>query len=132
MSNPGTSKLATLSITGNPTVDAALRYGAVALCGLATGAITGFLNAHGFTDPNLVYYVGTGVAAVLGGLLAAAWGVVKASKNEWITRLREAIAVQAGINVAENAAVLTPAQVSVPLAQAIIAEHAGPTTPATK
>lgn len=132
MSNPGASKLQLLTITGNPTVDAALRYGSVALCGLLTGVITGWLNAHGFHDPNLTYYVGTGVAAVLGGGLMTVWGLVKTSKNEKITQLREAIAVQAGINVAENPAALTPAQVSIPLAQQIIADHAGPTSPAAK
>lgn len=126
MSNPGASKLATMSITGNPTVDTVLRYGMVALCGIATGAITGWLNREGFRDPELVYYVGTGVATVLGGLAVGAWGAIRTSKNEAVIRFREAIAVQAGINVAENPQVTTPSQISVPEAQKIIAEHATP------
>lgn len=126
MSNPGAGKLAGLSITGNATVDTVLRYGAVALCGVITGAITGWLNRAGFRDPNLVYYVGTGVATVLGGVLVAGWGAIRTSKNEAIIQIREAIAVQAGINVAENPKVPTPAQLTVPEAQKIIAEHATP------
>lgn len=126
MSNPGASKLQLLTITGNPTVDAAIRYGLVAACAGLTGAITGWLNAHGFHDPQLSLYVGTGVAALLGGGALTVWGLLKTSKNEQITRLREAIAVQAGINVAESPRVVTPSQVSVPLAQKIIAEHATP------
>lgn len=123
-SQPGVSKLLTMSITGNQTLDTVIRYVMVAFCGWATGAITGFLNAHGFNDPNLVYYVGMGLATVVGGIATAAWGAIRTSKNEVIVKLREAIAVQAGINVAENQQVLTPAVVSVPEAQKIIAEHA--------
>lgn len=126
MSNPGASKLAMLTVTGNPTIDAALRYGLIAIAGVLTGVITGWLNAHGFKDPNLAVYVGGAVTSVLGGAALAAWGIVRTSKNEQIAKLREAIAVQAGINVAENPAVATPAQVSVPEAQKIIAEHASP------
>lgn len=126
MSNPGISKILTVSITGNATVDTALRYGLVALCAWATGAITGWLNAHGFHDPNLFYYVGTAVATVVSGAALAIWGIVKTSKNEAVIRVREAIAVQAGINVAENPQVTTPAQVTVKEAQTIIAEHATP------
>lgn len=126
MSNPGASKLQLLVITGNPTVDAVIRYALVAACAAATGVITTWLNAHGFHDPNLSLMVGGAVASVLGGLAFALWGIIKTSKNEAITKLREAIAVQAGINVAENPVVTTPAQVSVPEAQKIIAEHATP------
>lgn len=124
--NPGVSKLLTMSITGNQTFDTVIRYGMVALCGWATGAITGWLNARGFHDPNLFYYVGMGLATIIGGIATAAWGIVRTSKNEAIVKLREALAVQAGINVAENLQVPTPVTVSVPEAQKIIAEHATP------
>lgn len=120
---PGVSKLATISITGNPTWDTALRYGLIALAGVLTGAVTGWLNARGFHDPNLTIYVGTGVSTLLGGLAVAAWGLFRSSNNEAVVRFREAIAVQAGINVAESLDHATPNQVSVPLAQKIIAEH---------
>lgn len=134
MSNPGASKLQLMTITGNPTVDAAIRYALVAACAGLTGVITGWLNHQGFHDPNLIYYVSSGVAAALGGAVMAFWGLIKASKNEQITQLREAIAVNAGINIAENQAVLTPtpATVTIPEAQRIIAEHATPILPATK
>lgn len=129
MSNPGTSKLQLLTVTGNPTWDAALRYGLVALAGILTGAITGWLNREGFHDPNLTIYVGAAVSSVLGGAALAAWGLIRTSKNEQITQLREAIGVQAGLNLAENPEVTTPAQVTVPEAQQIIAEHASPVPP---
>lgn len=126
MSNPGASKIQLLVITGNPTVDAVIRYVLVAACAAATGVITTWLNAHGFHDPNLSLMVGGAVASILAGLSFAIWGIVRTSKNEAIVKLREAIAVQAGINVAESPAVITPTQVSVPEAQKIIAEHATP------
>lgn len=126
MSNPGASKLQLLTITGNPTVDSVIRYGLVALCGILTGVITTWLNAHGFHDPNLYLMVSGAVASILGGIAFALWGIIKTSKNEAIIRLREAIAVQAGINVAEAPSVPTPATVTVAQAQTIIAEHATP------
>ena len=129
MSNPGTSKLQLLTITGNPTWDATIRYGLMALAGVLTGAITGWLNREGFHDPNLTIYVGTAVLSVLVAITVAAWGIIRTSKNEAITKLREAIAVQAGINVAEAPQVPTPVAVSVPEAQKIIAEHASAVVP---
>jgi hypothetical protein len=131
MSNPGASKLQTLVLTGNPTVDSVIRYGLVALCAGLTGAITGWLNAHGFHDPNLTVYVGMGVASVLGGGALALWGIVRTSKNEAIVKLREAIAVQAGINAAESSGP-TPTITTVKDAQTVIAEHAPATSPTVK
>ena len=131
MSNPGASKLQLLVITGNPTIDAVLRYALVAACAAGTGVITTWLNAHGFNDPNLSLMVGGAVASTLGGLVLALWGIVKASKNEGITKLREAIAVQAGINAAV-ADTPTPEITTVKDAQKVIAEHAPAATPAVK
>lgn len=124
MSNPGVSKLQSLSITGNPTVDAGIRYALVIACTAITGAIIGWLNAHGFHDTNLVIYVPMAVGTVLAAGAAAIWGMVKASKNEAITQLREAVAVQAGIAAAE-APQPTPQVVTVADAQKVIAEHKG-------
>lgn len=127
-----TEKLATMSITGNQTVDTVIRYGLVAAAAGATGAITGWLNREGFRDPNLVYYVGGAVSTVLGGAAIAAWGALRTSKNEYVVKVREALAVQAGINVAENPAVATPSQITVAEAQRIIVEHASPVVPPDK
>lgn len=123
MSAPGTSKFQNLVLTGNPTWDASIRYGLVALCAGLTGAITGFLNAHGFHDPNLTIYVGMGVTTILTSAALALWGIIRTSKNEAIVQLREAIALQAGINAAE-APTPTPAITSVAQAQQVIADHA--------
>lgn len=123
MSSPA-SKLQLLVITGNPTVDAAIRYALVAVCAGLTGVIVGWLNHQGFHDPNLTIYVGSGVACIMSGGALALWGIVRTSKNEAIVRLREAIAVQAGINVERNADP-TPT-ITVANAQAIIANNATP------
>jgi hypothetical protein len=125
MTNPGASKLQLLVITGNPTVDAVIRYGLVAAFMFLTGSITGWLNRAGFNDPNLDTYVGIAVATALSALALALWGIVRVSKMEVIVKIREAIGVQAGINIAESAEP-TPQNVTVPMAQAIIAEHATP------
>ena len=122
MSNPGT-KFQALVITGNPTVDSVIRYGLVAAFMFLTGAITGWLNSHGFNDPNLTLYVGTGVGAVLSAIALSVWGIIKTSKNETVAKLREAIAVQAGIAAAESPAP-TPTIVTVADAQKVIADHA--------
>lgn len=128
MSAPGASKLQTLVLTGNPTVDAVIRYGLVALCAGLTGAITGWLNAHGFNDHNLTVYVGMAVASILGGGALALWGIIRSSKNEALVRLREAIAVQAGINAAESD-IPTPTIKTVGDAQQVIAAHAPAVAP---
>lgn len=123
MSNPGLSKLQNLSLTGNPTVDAVIRYGLVGLCTGISGAILGWLNSHGFHDPNLTIYVPMGVATALIAIAMTAWGIVRTSKNELLIQLREAIAVKAGIAAAEAPAP-TPQIASVSDAKAVIAEHA--------
>lgn len=131
MSNPGVSKLKSLSITGNDTVDAFIRYGLVVAFTFLTGTIMGWLNAHGFNDPNLTVYVPAAVAGFLGTVAVAAWGIIKASRNSFIIQLREAIGVQAGIKAAE-APQPTPCIVTVADAQKVIADHAPETIPPVK
>lgn len=121
MSNPGASKLQLLVVTGNPTVDAVIRYALVAACAAATGVITTWLNAHGFNDPNLSLMIAGAVASTLAVIVLALWGIIKASKNEAIIALREAIGVKAGIAAAE-ASSPTPTVVTVADAQKVIAQ----------
>lgn len=136
MSNPGKSlnPLTTLVVTGNPKVDAIIRYALVAACGAMTGVIMTWLNAHGFNDPNLNLMISGAVASVIGGAVLALWGVIRASKIEAIVQFREAIGVQAGMNLAaagqmevtEQAGAVVPVPVTVQSAQQIIAQHATP------
>lgn len=128
MSSPGaksafTAFLATLAITGNPTVDAAIRY---ALFGAATffsGIIIGWLNSKGCAGPDLYAYVPMAVLAALFALATMVWGLVKTSKIELLVQLREAIAVKAGIAAAEHDDP-TPTVETVKDAQQVIAAHA--------
>lgn len=132
MSNPGASKLDLLTVTGNPKVDAIIRYVLVAACAAATGVITTWLNAHGFNDPNLSLMVAGAITSTAGVVAIALWGIIKASKNEAIVQLREAIAMQAGLNVAAHPETQTPVKVTVEEAQTLIAQHATPVAPDTK
>lgn len=117
--------LASLAITGNPTVDAALRYFLFGVGTFFSGAIIGWLNSKGFSGPDLYAYVPMGVLAALFSLAIMLWGLVKTSKIEALVMLREAIAVKAGIAAAESAAP-TPEVDTVKDAQKVIAEHAPP------
>jgi hypothetical protein len=125
MSNPGKNFFAMLSITGNPTVDAALRYALFGLGTFISGAIIGWLNSKGFSGPDLYAYVPMGVLAGLFSLAIMLWGLVKTSKIEALVKLREAIAVKAGI-AAERHEDPTPAVKTVTDAQQVIADYAPP------
>lgn len=136
MSNPGNKGalatfLASIAITGNPTVDAGIRY---ALFGIGTGiagAILGWLNARGFNSPDLYAYVPMGVIAALFALATMVWGLIKTSKNELLIQLREAIAVKAGIAAAEHDNP-TPTVDTVADAKQVIADHAPSEPPVLK
>lgn len=137
MSNPGSKGsaiaafFASMSITGNPTVDTAIRYCLFGASATITGAILGWLNARGFSSPDLYAYVPMGVLAVLFGLATMIWGVIKTSKNELLIQLREAIAVKAGIAAAENDEP-TPEVNTVSDAKKVIATHAPAVPPEVK
>lgn len=126
MSAPGKilNPFATLVITGNPGLDAKIRYAMFgAFCGIV-GSVGGWLNAKGFHDP-LIYtvYLPTAVAAALSAGVLAAWGIIRASRWEAIVQLREALGVQAGINIALSPEP-TPVLVTIAEAQRVIADHA--------
>jgi len=122
MSNSG-SKIQGLIITGNPVVDAYIRNGLLLALPFLTGAIVGWLNSHGFNDPNLTLYVGGAVAAGLSAIALAVWGIIAHSKSEAAARLRELVAVQSGIAAAESP-VPTPTVATVADAQKVITDHA--------
>lgn len=121
--NKNNNPLSMLVVTGNPKVDAIIRYALVAACAAITSHIVKWMSDHGWNVDPLV--VGAAVASALVTIVFAAWGVIKASKNEAIMRLREALAVQAGINVAQSTD-LTPEKVNLKTAQEVIAEYAPP------
>lgn len=62
------------SITGNPAADTIIRNGIIAASGAAAGIIVTWLNAHGFSDPNLSLMVSGASAAILSGIAATIWG----------------------------------------------------------
>lgn len=62
------------SITGSPQLDTLIRYGLIAGSTALTAIIVTWLNAHGFSDPNLSTAVGAAVLGVLGVIATAAWG----------------------------------------------------------
>lgn len=72
------------AITGNPLFDTLIRSAVIGASGYLAGIITGWLNAHGFYDPNLGAMVGAAIFSTLVALAAAAWGFV----NAQITRKR--------------------------------------------
>lgn len=70
--------------TGSPGMDSLVRSGLIAASIGATGLIVGFLNAHGFRDPNLPVYVGGAVLGVFGGIFGAAWGWLQQKKAKTV------------------------------------------------
>lgn len=93
MSNPGTSGTPTsLSITGNPAIDGLILKGILAVAAAATGIILTWLNAHGFSDPNLNLMVSGVIVSILTMGVTAIWG--------WMnSKVAQAKAVQAGLNL---------------------------------
>jgi hypothetical protein len=63
--------------TGSPGMDSLVRSGIIALAGIITGAMVGWLNREGFTDPNLSLVVGTAIFGVLAAFAGAAWGFLQ-------------------------------------------------------
>lgn len=62
------------TVTGNPAADTIIRNAIIGLSGGAAGVIVGWLNAHGFNDPNLTLMVSGAIAATLSFVAATAWG----------------------------------------------------------
>jgi hypothetical protein len=65
------------SITGYPQLDTMIRYALLAAAAAITGIIVTWLNAHGFTDPNLTLMVSGAVISVLGIAAVFVWGFVQ-------------------------------------------------------
>lgn len=144
MSNTGTAKppnpFAALVITGNPAIDSLIRYGLVAALAGVTGIIGSWLNRHGMTDPNLLVMISGGIASLLGALVMAAWGILRSADIGKIIAVKEAAAVQAGVNmtvagqaldtngnvVSKNDGTTPPKPVTVETAKEIIANFAPP------
>lgn len=139
MSNPGnkgifagiTAFLASVQITGNPTVDAGLRYLIFGGGTFGAGAAVGWLNSKGFSGPDVYFYTWLGIVAALFALATMIWGLVKTSKLELLIQLREAIALKAGI-AAERHDDPTPDVKTVKEAQEVIAAHAPDIIPPAK
>lgn len=91
-----------LSITGNPALDGLILKGLMAGAAAITGVILTWLNAHGFSDPNLNLMLSGAVLSVLAMIATAIWG--------WLnSRIAQAKGVQAGMNlVLAGQAIMAP------------------------
>lgn len=93
MSAPVQAPPTSLSITGNPALDGLILKGLMAGSAAIAGVIITWLNAHGFSDPNLNLMLSGAVLSVLAMIATAIWG--------WInSKVAQAKGVQAGMNLA--------------------------------
>lgn len=69
------------SITGNPVADTVIAGMISGSGGLVTGATVGWLNAHGFNDPNLYTYIFTGVTGTLASVAIIIWRALISKQN---------------------------------------------------
>lgn len=113
-----------LSITGNPAIDGLILKGLMAGAAAITGVILTWLNAHGFSDPNLNLMLSGAILSVLAMAATAVWGYIN-------SRVAVAKGVQAGMNlVLAGQAIMAPTRgnLSMPVpvttttAQAIVKE----------
>lgn len=94
MSGPGNPTAPTsLSITGNPALDGLILKGLMAGSAAIAGVIITWLNAHGFSDPNLNLMLSGAVLSVLAMIATAIWGWVN-------SKVSQAKSVTAGMNLA--------------------------------
>jgi hypothetical protein len=63
--------------TGSTRMDSMLLSVLIGASGIATGLIVGWLNAHGFSDPNLTLLVSGMVFSLLAGVVGGAWSYFK-------------------------------------------------------
>ena len=105
MSNPGnTNPFSTLVITGNPTIDALLRYALAALLTGAVGVIGGYLKREGFSDPHLLLLVSGALVTVIGAVVIWVWGVLSnaAQKVEAMNATLNLVAARKAIDTKGN------------------------------
>lgn len=60
--------------TGSAGMDSITRSIIIGISGAVTGIIIGFLNAHGFNDPNYTVMVGGAVFSAMAAIAGGVWG----------------------------------------------------------
>lgn len=70
------------SITGSPQLDTFIRYGILAAAAALTGVIVTWLNAHGFTDPNLAVLISGATVSFLSAIAVVVWGYLQNRKTQ--------------------------------------------------
>lgn len=90
MTNPNVPL--SFQLTNNPAIDGLILRGLMWAAGLAAGVIVTWLNAHGFVDPNLKLMITGGLLSLLTAVAALIYGFV-------LSKINQAKAVQAGINL---------------------------------
>ena len=127
MSNSGVPVTQLLpSITGNQAYDRLIRSALIAVSGGLTAWIVAWLKARGYSDPNIDILVSGAVFSALTTVAVVAWGFVNGSRTEAAAKQAVVIGVQAGISIAQDGRVATPAPstVSPQLAKDIVAAYA--------
>lgn len=120
------------SITGNAGLDGVIRTGIVGASGILTGVVVGWLNAHGFKDPNLYMLVSGTVFSLLTAGAMMVWGYISHGKAEKTAQQALVAGVQAGAAFAQDESIPTPpaASISPTEAKTIVAAYA-PNAPST-
>ncbi len=109
------------TITGYPGIDSLVRTALVAASAAAAGIIVGWLNAHGFNDPNLSLMLSGVIFGVLTTLAVAFWGWFKGTQVGKAIDDAHLVGVQSGVAAQQSSAVIaTPVDLTHTDAQEII------------
>jgi hypothetical protein len=125
MSNPGTTQPILPSITGNAKWDGLIRGVLLSVSAAATATIVTWLNAHGFSDPNLQVMISGAIFTALSTVAIIVWGYINRKNAEIAAQNAMTAGVQAGIALAVNPSVPTPHPVAISpeTAKAIVAAY---------
>jgi len=133
MSNPPIPSSPVPTITGNPGLDSLIRSALIAAAAALTGIMLTWLNAHGFSDPNLNLLLSGAVLTVLTTAAVAAWGYLKGTQVGKLVADAHLVGVQAGVAAQQaitvsqpNAPTTAPENITHADAQEIIATFAPP------
>lgn len=139
MTNTQTPAQPVTTITGNPGLDSLIRSALIAAAAALTGVMLGWLNAHGFNDPNLNLLLSGAVLTVLTTAAVTLWGYLKGTQVGRAVADAHVAGVTAGANLALSGNAVTTtdpstgatvvAPFTVASAKETIADYAATTPP---
>lgn len=100
------------SITGYPQLDSLIRSALLSAAAALTAVIVTWLNAHGFTDPNLSVMIGGAILSLLGAVVIAGWGFLQAQWSKRVVSVATTSGVRAGAALALSGNLITQQTVS--------------------